>query len=101
MNVFGMKIVESPLIQPVQKVKLSRKCPCSDQVRDDFNAWLLGMFGDYLPCYIIGGGQIVMHPKHIALLRADPSALRAADFLPSNVRGEGQPEAEAPIAEIL
>jgi hypothetical protein len=34
-------------LQPVKepKIYLSRRCPCSDEVREEFNQWLIQMFG--------------------------------------------------------
>jgi len=71
MNTFnGMKIVESPLIMEVPKLQLSHGFnACSDAMKKHMNDWLLENFGTYLPCYVIGGDTIAMHPKHVAMLR--------------------------------
>ena len=65
----GIKVVESSAIQELPKLALSDKCPCSERVRKEFNAWLLEQFGTYLPTYALGAGTIVMHPKHVAMLK--------------------------------
>ena len=72
MNTFnGMKIVESPLISEVPKLQLSHDfTACSDAMKKHMNDWLRETFGTYLPCYVIGGDTIAMHPRHAAMLRA-------------------------------
>ena len=67
----GMKIVESPFIQETPKLQLrSDFTACSDEVKHQMNAWLLERFGTYMPCYVIGGHTMVMHPTHAAMLRS-------------------------------
>lgn len=67
-SILGMKVVSSQLIQPVPRLQLSNKCPCSDVVRDEFNAWLKDMFGTYTPLYVIGD-KVILSPKHMAMLK--------------------------------
>lgn len=68
-SLFGMNIIESAHIKPVARVVLSDKCPCSDVVRSDFNAWLAEQFGTYFPVYFIGGDTVCVHPSQIAMLK--------------------------------
>lgn len=66
----GMKIVESPYITEVPKLQLSYDfTACSDVARQVFNSWLRETFGTYLPCYVLDGNTVVMHPRHVAALR--------------------------------
>lgn len=71
MNMFnGMKVVQSSIIQEVPKIQLrSDFDACSEKAKREMNNWLRERFGTYLPCYVIGGNTIVMHPKHAAKLR--------------------------------
>lgn len=67
-----MKIIESPFITAVPKIQLSPDfTACSDAMKQNMNNWLRDTFGTYLPCYVIGGDAIVMHPKHVAMLRIE------------------------------
>ena len=63
--------MESPFIMEVPKIQLSHDfAACSDVTRQKFNGWLREMFGTYLPCYVLDGSTVVMHPRHVAVLRA-------------------------------
>jgi hypothetical protein len=66
----GMKVIESPYIQEVQRIQLSHAFnDCSIEFKQHMNNWLREKFGTYMPTYIIGGNTIAMHPKHIAILK--------------------------------
>jgi hypothetical protein len=66
----GMKVMESPLIQEVPRLQLSRGFnDCSPEFKQHMNDWLREKFGTYLPTYMIGGHTIVMHPRHVAMLK--------------------------------
>ena len=73
-SLFGIRIIESPLLEPKPKLQLSKACPCSDECRDKFNAWLLERFGrEPEHCYMIGKNiwgfeSIVMAPSSIVKL---------------------------------
>lgn len=71
MNFCGMEIVASSLIQEVPKLQLSANfTACSDAMRASMNSWLRERFGTYMPAYMIGRNTVVMHPKHVAMIRA-------------------------------
>ena len=66
----GMKIIESPLIQPIPRLQLSHNFnACSDRFTADMNAWLKERFGTYMPTYVIGGSTLVVSPEHMSMLR--------------------------------
>lgn len=74
----GIKIHTSPLVQPVQKIKVSPTLLMSDSVRDDMNKYLLDTFGMQDVAYMVdlsvfgmnmGQSFMVMNPKHAVLLR--------------------------------
>ena len=66
----GMKVMESPYIQEVPRLQLSHDFnDCSPEFKQHMNDWLREKFGTYLPTYIIAGHTIVMHPRHIAMLK--------------------------------
>jgi len=44
-DLFSIDIIESPNLPAEPKLKLSKECPCSDTMRDSFNAYLEDMFG--------------------------------------------------------
>jgi hypothetical protein len=72
MNILGMNIIESPLIQPVPKLQLSHDfTACSDEMKRSMNAWLKDMFGTYTPIYIIGRNTAFVSPKHAAILKSE------------------------------
>ena len=67
----GLKIHEYK--EPtVPKVQLSDRCPCSDNVRDDFNRWLAAQFGNrpsIIPrgtVLVFNGSQVFMRPEDVA-----------------------------------
>lgn len=64
----GLKIVVSPLLE-IPKVSLSVRCPCSDKVRDEFNAWLLEMFGTRNDEAYVFDGTVFCGPKTMAKLK--------------------------------
>lgn len=67
----GMKVVEASNIQEVARVQLPDDFDdCSPKCKQRINNWLREKFGTYLPTYIIGGHTIVMHPTHVAMLKA-------------------------------
>ena len=73
-NFMGFNIVEhTPRILP--KIKLSDGVPCTDDFRDEFNAWLLDMFGTIEYSLIhpgmayMFGHNVVMRPEMCAMLR--------------------------------
>lgn len=75
----GMKIFQSPLVQPVPAIQVrdiklkDGTSILSERFRAETNAWLLDRFGTREVAYMIGGGPmgdgIVMNPKHIAVLK--------------------------------
>lgn len=68
-TLFGLNVVVSPLVQPVPKVQLSPDFDaCSPHVKSEMNAWLLDRFGTREVCYVIGGGTLVLSPRHMATL---------------------------------
>jgi hypothetical protein len=74
-TLYGMKVVESPLVTEVPNLQLSPGFDvCSDTMRDHMNNWLLAMFGSHMPCYVFQD-TIVMHPRHAAMLRDTSDAL--------------------------
>ena len=71
-SIFGIRVIESPLIQPVAKLQVHPNCPMTDEGRDKMNAWLLEMFGKEEVAYIFNLPAfhgIVMNPKHAAMIR--------------------------------
>lgn len=69
-TLYGMKVIESPLITEVPKLQLSHDFnACSPGFKAEMNTWLRQRFGTYFPAYVIGGHTIVLHPKHAAMLR--------------------------------
>lgn len=49
MDLMGISIIETPLLEPKPKLKLSPACPVSDEFRQEMDAWLLEMFGTEAP----------------------------------------------------
>lgn len=45
LDLLGVRIFESPTLEPKPKLKLSPSCPVSDEFRAEMDAWLLDMFG--------------------------------------------------------
>lgn len=75
----SIRVHASPLVQPVQTLKVSADCPCSDGMRAEMNEYLLEMFGMRDVAYIVNcdlmgfstGGQImVMNPADVEFLNA-------------------------------
>lgn len=64
MMIAGMKVITSPLLEPRAKLSLSDSCPCSKEVREEFNAWLLKEFGrEPAKAVVLPTGEIVMAPS--------------------------------------
>ena len=55
----GMNIIESQLIQPQPTLKLSNKVILSDKFRQDFDAYLLDLFGKTERAVVISGNVFV------------------------------------------
>jgi len=73
----SIRVHTSPLVQPVQTLKVSADCPCSDGMRAEMNEYLLEMFGMRDVAYVMNvdlmgfstGGQImVMNPEMAAII---------------------------------
>lgn len=45
LNLTGVRVFESPLLEAKPKLKLSPACPVSDEFRAEMDAWLLDRFG--------------------------------------------------------
>lgn len=45
LDFIGIRMIESPALEPKPKLKLSPACPVSDEFRAEMDAWLLEMFG--------------------------------------------------------
>jgi len=72
-SLLGMDIIEAP-VKIVPKLKLRDDCPVTDEFREEFNAWLLDMFGtrddSIIPfgmCYAFGN-TLVMRPEQMAII---------------------------------
>lgn len=64
-NIYGIPLVTSPFITPVPKLQISKDFEeyLEPEALEEFNAWLLDMFGTYSPIYILdGANRIAMHP---------------------------------------
>ena len=62
-SILGFDVVEIPPIK-TPKFALSDKCPCSDKVREEFNAWLIQEFG-YNYDFIIPPNEIIVMGRNI------------------------------------
>lgn len=73
MQLLGMNVITSPLLEPAPKLALSESCPCSKEVREEFNQWLLDRFGrgEAKVLFLDGDDTIVMAPSHAATLRKE------------------------------
>ena len=74
LNMLGVRIFESPALEPKPKLKLSPACPVSDEFRAEMDAWLLEMFGaelndHYIAVYTPRG--ILMAPSTLRALKSD------------------------------
>jgi hypothetical protein len=77
-TLYGMKVIESPLITEVPKLQLSHDFnACSEGMKKHMNDWLREKFGTYLPCYVLGVDTIAMHPKHTAMLKLQTKTYNA------------------------
>jgi hypothetical protein len=66
----GIPVVENRHIQPVPVLQLSPNFKwCSEEFRAETNAWLLDLFGTKEVAYLVHGFGLVMHPKHVAMLK--------------------------------
>lgn len=84
MNLFdSIRIQASPLVKPVQTLKVSPNCPCSDEMRAEMDKYLLDMFGMQDCAYLMDfsmaglgfGHQVfVMNPEYVAMLKMLPGA---------------------------
>lgn len=70
-SLFGLKIVESHNIFPVPRMQVSAEFERlqSPELVAETNKWMHEFFGTYLPVYIYNGENIIMSPKHMAMLR--------------------------------
>ena len=68
MNLFGMRVIESPYITPVPTIQVRHDVPMTDEGRAKMNAWLLEMFGTKEVAYI-WQNNIFMKPEHVVMLR--------------------------------
>ena len=68
-NLFGMNVRTSPLVQPVPKIQLSRDFNCSEEFRENTNAWLLDMFGTKEVAYAFGNDLILTPATLVELKR--------------------------------
>lgn len=73
-RLFGFEVVVAPT-QEVPKLRLREDCPVSDELRTEFNHWLLQRFGtrhiSIVPentCYVIGN-QLILRPEAIGLIK--------------------------------
>ena len=69
-TLFGMNVRTSPLIQPVPKIQLSRDFNCSEEFRENTNAWLLDMFGTKEVAYAFGNDLILTSDMLLNLTRS-------------------------------
>ena len=66
----GIRVIESPLVQPVPKIQLSHDFnACSPEFKATFNRWLLDRFGTKEVVFVTSDA-IFMSPKHAAMLRS-------------------------------
>lgn len=80
MTIGGMRIMENPMIEPVPRMRVSPEFARlqSPQLVVETNLWMREFFGTYLPTYVMDlgaaglgfGKTVVMHPTHLAMLRA-------------------------------
>lgn len=69
-TLFGMKVIVSPVIQPVPVLQISPDFKwCSDEFRAKHNAWLLERFGTKDVVYVMNGDTAVISPRHAAMIR--------------------------------
>jgi hypothetical protein len=86
-TIFGMKIVVDKNIQPVPRMQVSPEFARiqSPELVASTNAWMREFFGTYLPYYVIGGSTVVMHPRHVAMLRLNSPARSLCDGYPEGI----------------
>lgn len=75
---FGIKVVESPHVQPVPVLQLSPTFEwCTPEFRAKTNAWLLERFGTMEVAYffnpralgLAGSPGVLLNPKQVAMLK--------------------------------
>ena len=64
----GIKVYESPYIQPVQKIKFPSVTPLSNEVLQQTNAWLLETFGTEEVAYFFDR-KMFGSPKTMGMIR--------------------------------
>lgn len=71
LDLLGVRIFESPTLEPKPKLKLSPSCPVSDEFRAEMDAWLLDRFGvdpETLGKSVLVPGGIAMAPSLVRAL---------------------------------
>lgn len=71
LNLTGVRVFESPLLEAKPKLKLSPACPVSDEFRAEMDAWLLDRFGvhpETLGKSVVVPGGIAMAPSLVRAL---------------------------------
>jgi len=79
----GYRVVVIDEIEDGQAIKLSSACPCSEDVRRDFNAWLLDMFGGFRPAIVMNDSAQTIYVSQ-----------RGAEYIK---RAKDEDEAPAPV----
>lgn len=67
----GMNIVESALLTPEPKIKLSASCPVGPKFRAEMDSWLLNRFGRKPAQVLIIGGALHVPPGFTNMLRRE------------------------------
>lgn len=61
-SLFGMKVLTSPLVQPVPVLQLSYEFnACTDSFKIKMNKWLLDTFGTKEVMYVMGGNTLLLN----------------------------------------
>ena len=68
-NLMGVNIIESPLMEPEPKLKLGAAAPVSAKFREEFDQYLLDMFGRKAPQIVTTPLGIFAGPSVVAALR--------------------------------
>lgn len=63
----GIDVLVSDLMTE-PRVQLDPNVPCTDKFRAEYNEWLRQFFGEQ-PAACMMGGDIVMHPSVLAMLK--------------------------------
>ena len=69
MDVMGIRIHESPLLEPKPKLKLGAAAPVTDEFRKEFDQWLRDMFGTEAPQIYTTHQGVFAGPSVVAALR--------------------------------